>query len=324
MMKNKTVQCVPNFSEGKDKVIIEKIVEPLKNQEGFKLISYESDQNYNRTVVTLIGDPYKMLTPLLAFFKNAVEFIDMNQQKGEHPRMGAIDVVPFIPIGHIDIDECVEISKTFGKLVNDTLAIPVFLYAKSATTQDRVELPSIRKGEFEGMQEKLQDPIWKPDFGDQIVHKTFGVVAIGARLPLIAYNIDIQTTDMKVTKKLAKTIRQSSGGFQYIQAGPALLEDKGFAQVTMNILDYKKNPIYRVYETIHMEALRYGLKIISSEIVGLVPKDALYRSLQYYLDMEDIAYDKEMSIDDVTTYAIKYLALRDFDKYKIIEAHIED
>lgn len=323
-MKQKIVQCVPNFSEGTNKEIIERIVEPLKNQKGFKLVSYEADSNYNRTVVTLIGDPYMMMDPLLRFFEQATQLIDMNHQKGEHPRMGAVDVVPFIPIENIDIDECIEISKSFGKKVFETLNIPVFLYAKSAQSNDRIDLPNIRRGEFEGMAEKIKDPIWKPDFGQQEIHKTFGVVAIGARLPLIAYNIDLDTDDMKITKNLAKAIRQSSGGFQYIQAGPAFLEDKNHTQVTMNILDYKKNPIYRIYETIHMEALRYGIRIKSSEIVGLVPKDAIYRSLQYYLDMEDIPYQKDMSIDDIVHLGIKYLGFRDFDKFKIIEAHIED
>jgi len=174
------------------------------------------------------------------------------------------------------------------------------------------------------MKEKLSKPEWKPDFGENEIHPTFGVVAIGARIPLIAYNIDLDTDDMKITKNLSKAIRQSSGGFQYIQAGPAYIEDKHHTQVTMNILDYKKNPIYRVYETIHMEALRYGIKVLSSEIVGLVPKDAIYRSLRYYFDMENITYDKDMSFDDIVAYAVKYLKLRDFDKSKIIEAHIED
>ncbi len=323
-MKHKIVQCVPNFSEGIDKDKIEKIIEPLKNKKGFKLISYEADQNYNRTVVTLIGDPYMMIEPLLDFFKVARDLIDMNHQKGEHPRMGAVDVVPFIPIENIDIEECIDLSKLLGQKIYETLDIPVFLYAKSAQSDDRIDLPNIRRGEFEGMSSKIKESLWKPDFGKNEIHKTFGVVAVGARLPLIAYNIDLDTDDIKITKNLAKAIRQSSGGFQYIQAGPAFLDDKNHTQVTMNILDYKKNPIYRIYETICMEANRYGIKIKSSEIVGLVPRDAIFRSLQYYLDKDKIEYKKDMSLQEIVNFGIKYLGLREFDKYKIIEAHIED
>lgn len=323
-MNQRIVQCVPNFSEGKDQSIIEKIVAPLKNKKGFKLVSYESDKDYNRTVVTLIGDPEQMIDPLLEFFDRAKEHINMNHQKGEHPRMGAVDVLPFIPIDNISIDECVEISKKLGQLIYEKLDIPVYLYARSASNQSRVELPNIRRGEFEGMKDKISKPEWKPDYGKNEIHPTFGVVAVGARIPLIAYNIDLDTDDMKITKKLSKAIRQSSGGFQYIQAGPAYIEEKEHTQVTMNILDYKKNPIYRIYETIRMEALRYGINITSSEIIGLVPKDAIYRSLQYYLDKENIAYDKNMSLKQIVTYGITYLRLRDFDESKIIEAHIED
>ena len=321
---NKIVQCVPNISEGRDLDKIEKIVQPLKNNKGFKLVSYEPDQDYNRTVITLIGNPDDMIDPLVAFFKEALNHIDMNHHKGEHPRMGAVDVVPFIPIEDVSIDECVSYAKSLAEKVNTYLDIPIYLYAQAASTSDRENLPTIRKGEFEGMKEKIKDPKWNPDYGKPQIHETFGVTAIGARIPLIAYNIDLDTDDLDIAKTLAKTIRKSSGGFQYIQAGPAYLEEKGHTQVTMNILDYKKNPIYRMYEMIHMEALRYGVKVISSEIVGLVPKDAIYRSLLYYLDMHHIAYDKQMSLNQMTSYAIKYLGFRDFDSSKIIEYHIED
>ena len=187
----KIVQCVPNFSEGIKIDVIEKIVEPLKNQDGFKLISYESDQDYNRTVVTIIGDPDSMILPLVNFFEQALIHIDMNFQKGQHPRMGAVDVVPFIPIENVTDDECIEVAKTLSDQISKKLNIPIFLYAKAATQKNRVKLPQIRKGEFEGMKEKIKLDIWKPDFGTSKVHETFGVSAIGVRDPLIAYNIDI-------------------------------------------------------------------------------------------------------------------------------------
>ena len=320
----KIVQCVPNISEGRDLEKIKKVIEPLKDKKGFKLISYEPDQDYHRTVITLIGDPDDMIDPLVEFFKQAEQLIDMNKHKGEHPRMGAVDVVPFIPIQGIKIDECVNYAKKLARKVNDALDIPIFLYAQAASNPDRENLPTIRKGEFEGMKEKIKDPKWMPDYGKPNIHETFGVTAIGARLPLIAYNIDLDTDDLEIAKTLAKTIRKSSGGFQHIQAGPAFLEERNHTQVTMNILDYKKNPIYRMYEMIRMEALRYGVNVTSSEIVGLVPKDAIYRSLCYYLDMENIKHDSSMNLDETTHYAIQYLGFRDFDSSKIIEFHIED
>ncbi|HHX78178.1 MAG TPA: glutamate formimidoyltransferase, partial [Acholeplasmataceae bacterium] len=307
------VQCVPNFSEGRRLNIIEKIIAPLKNQKGFKLISYEPDADYNRTVVTLIGDIDALIEPLLNFFSEALNYIDMNQHSGEHPRMGAVDVVPFIPITGITIEECISIATELAKKVNERFSIPVYLYANAANYSERENLPTIRSGEFEGMKEKIKEDKWLPDFGEPKIHETFGAVAIGARMPLIAYNIDLDTKDEKIANKIARTIRKSSGGFQYVQAGPAFLEEKGHVQVTMNILDYKKNPIYRIFETVKMEAKRYGIKATSSELIGLCPKDALIRSISYYLDIEKIPYKKDMSLEDITIYSIKYLNLRNFN-----------
>lgn len=316
------VQCVPNISEGRDLHKIEQIVEPLKNQQGFKLISYEPDKDYNRTVITLIGDPEHMIMPLINFFKRALELIDMNTHQGEHPRMGAVDVVPFIPIQEVTIDECVEYAKSLADHVSFMYHIPVFLYAKAAQKKERESLPEIRKGEFEGMKEKIKDPLWMPDYGSPEIHPTFGVVAIGARIPLIAFNIDLNTMDEKIASSIAKAIRQSSGGFQYIQAGPATLLDKGFVQVTMNILDYKKNPIYRILETVKMEARRYHVEVKSSEIVGLLPKEALVDSIKYYMSCDGLTLDKQASLDEITVLAKKYLMFRDFEKLKMIEANL--
>jgi glutamate formiminotransferase / 5-formyltetrahydrofolate cyclo-ligase len=320
---NKIVQCVPNFSEGIKKEIIEKIVEPLKNQSGFKLVSYESDEDYNRTVVTLIGNPDDMIKPLINFFEQALIHIDMNQQKGEHPRMGAVDVVPFIPIKNITVEECIEVAKNLSQQISVELDVPIYLYAQAAKKDNRINLPSIRKGEFEGMKEKIKEEQWIPDYGMATVHQTFGVTAIGVRSPLIAYNIDLDTDDMEIAKKLARTIRKSSGGFQYVQAGPAYLNDRGHVQVTMNILDYKKNPIYRIYETIRMEALRYDVKIISSEIIGLCPYNAIYNSLKYYFSLNSLNIPKKLSFNDLILEAKRFIKLRDFNESKIIEYHIE-
>ncbi|TVP85211.1 MAG: glutamate formimidoyltransferase [Acholeplasmataceae bacterium] len=316
------VQCVPNLSEGRDLAKIHAITEPLKDQPGFKLISLEPDQDYHRTVITLIGDPMAMQKPLLAFFKKAAELIDMNTHQGEHPRMGAVDVVPFIPIQGITIEDCIDHAETLAKTVAETLDIPVYLYADAAKEPSRTRLPAIRKGEFEGMKDKIKTSDWKPDFGPAAIHPTFGVVAIGARIPLLAYNIDLATDDMKIAKAIARAIRQSTGGFQYVQAGPAFLEDKGHVQVTMNILDFKKNPVYRIFETVKMEAARYQVDVTASEVVGLFPKAALTDSLKYYHGVTGQPFDKDMTLDDVVDASIRYLKLRDFDRLKIIEANL--
>lgn len=319
---NKIAQCVPNISEGRDLNIIDYIVEPLKNQTGFKLISYEPDRDYNRTVITLIGDPHLMIIPLIEFFRRAIEKIDMRIQKGEHPRMGAVDVVPFIPISNITMEECVEHAKDLAIHVSYMHQIPVYLYAKAATQENRISLPDIRKGEFEGMAQKIGEPEWKPDYGNPMIHETFGVVAIGARMPLIAFNIDLNTTDEKVASAIAKSIRQSSGGFQYIQAGPAILSDLQCVQVTMNILDYKKNPMYRIFETVAMEAKRYQVLIKGSEIIGLIPKDALIDTVKYYQQCMNQPFDKNINLESLSTLAIFHLKLRGFSISKIIESYL--
>jgi glutamate formiminotransferase len=220
------------------------------------------------------------------------------------------------------MEECIEYAKSLADHVSIMHHIPVFLYAKAAQVKERESLPEIRKGEFEGMKEKIQEPMWKPDYGLPMIHPTFGAVAIGARMPLIAFNIDLETDDEKVANQLAKVIRQSSGGFQFIQAGPAMLKERGHVQVTMNILDYKKNPIYRILETIKMEIKRYGVSVTSSEIVGLLPKEAITDSLKYYFACDKIPFDSKMGLDDLTKHAIHYLKFRDFSPLKIIEAYV--
>ncbi len=230
------VQCVPNFSEGRDLDKIEKIVSVL-DDEGYKLISYEPDGDYNRTVVTLLGEPKAIIKGLLKMTSQCIDLIDMNNQSGQHPRMGAIDVIPFISISNITMEECVTYSNQCAKEINELYNIPIFMYAEAANKKDRVRLPNIRKGEFEGMKDKIKDPNWSPDYGINEIHPTFGVIGVGARKPLIAYNIDLDTEDEEIASKLARWIRGSSGGYKFIQAGPAYLESRGHMQVTMNILD---------------------------------------------------------------------------------------
>lgn len=320
----KIVQCVPNISEGRDLAKIERIITPLKSVEGVKLISVEPDADYNRTVITLLGNPENMIEPLIEFINLAKKEIDMNLHFGEHPRMGAVDVIPFIPISNVEMTECIEYAKKLGELVFNKLAVPVFLYAEAATKKSRVSLPNIRKGEFEGLKDKIKEEIWTPDYGKNEIHPTFGAVAIGARLPLIAYNIDINTDKQNIANNIAKAIRKSNGGFAYVQAGPAFLQKEGHMQVTMNILDYKKNPLYRVLETVKMEAKRYDVDVLSSEVVGLIPKETILNSLKYYLAVDKKAYKEDFTLKEISELAIKYIGFRDFNVNKIIEANLGD
>lgn len=220
------------------------------------------------------------------------------------------------------MDECVTYANTVAKRINDQFNIPIFMYAEAANQKSRVKLPNIRKGEFEGMKDKIKDDKWAPDYGKQEIHPTFGVIGVGARIPLIAYNIDLSTENTKRTGAIARAIRFSSGGFRHIQAGPVFLDSRGHTQVTMNILNYKKNPIYRVLETVKMEAKRYHIYVPSCELVGLIPKEALLKSIKYYFQVEGKEFDVNMSLDDIVKYSIMYIGFRDFDKSKIIEANI--
>lgn len=286
------VQCVPNFSEGRDLEKIEKIISPLRGKEGVKLLNYEPDKNYNRLVVTVIGEPQKVKDAVLESIGVAKDVIDMNSHKGQHSRFGATDVCPFIPIKDMTMEEAVELSKELGKEVADKYNIPVFLYESAASKPERENLATVRKGEFEGLDDKFEDPNWSPDFGENKKHPTAGAIAIGARRPLIAYNINLDTTNIKIASKIAKTIRHSSGGYRYIKAGPVEIPERGITQVTMNLTDYTKTSMYRAFEAVKMEAKRYGVNVCGSEVVGLCPMEALIDVASYYLGLEDFSLHK--------------------------------
>lgn len=286
------VQCVPNFSEGRDLDKIEKIVNPLRGKEGVKLLNYEADKNYNRLVVTVIGDPQKVKNAVFEAIGVAKDVIDLNVHEGQHSRFGATDVCPFIPIKGMSMDDAINLSKELGEEVASKYNIPVFLYEKAASKPERENLATVRKGEYEGLDEKLLDTNWKPDFGEAKKHPTAGAIAIGARSPLIAYNINLDTKDIEVAKSIAKTIRYSSGGYRYIKAGPVEVPERGITQVTMNLTDYTKTSIYRAFEAVKMEARRYGVNVTGSEIVGLCPMEALIDAASYYLGLENFYLNK--------------------------------
>lgn len=288
---NKIVECVVNYSEGRNKEVIDSITSVFI-AEGIKLLNVEADSDYNRVVVTVAGEPQAVKEKVVESVLLATRLIDMNVHVGQHPRMGATDVVPFIPIKNMSMAECVTLAKEVGELIALHANVPVFLYEAAATAIHRENLADIRKGEYEGMAKKMTDDRWKPDFGPDQPHSTAGVVAVGARMPLIAFNIDLATTDVSIANKIAKAIRNSSGGYRYIKAGGVEVKERGLVQVTMNITDYTKTPIYRVFETVKMEAMRYGVAVCGSEIVGLVPMEAIVESAAYYLRFNNVNKDK--------------------------------
>ena len=286
------VQCVPNFSEGIDLNKIEEIVNPLRGISGVKLLNYEADKDYNRLVVTVIGEPEAVKNAIFKSIGVAASTIDMNYHKGQHSRFGACDVCPFIPIKDMTMDDAVNLSKELAQMVGESYKIPVFLYECAATRGERENLATVRKGEFEGLDKKLEDTNWTPDYGVNKKHKTAGAIAIGARRPLIAYNINLDTTNIEIASKIAKTIRHSSGGYRYIKAGPVEVPERKITQVTMNLTDYTKTSMYRAFEAVKMEARRYGVNVTGSEVVGLCPMEALVDVAAYYLGLEDFTLDK--------------------------------
>jgi glutamate formiminotransferase len=288
---NELIECVPNISEGRNKDVITEIIENLKKT-GVKLLDYSSDQDHNRTVITFVADKTTVKKGALQVARDAVRLIDLRHHSGTHPRMGAVDVIPFIPISGVTIKDCVEISKEVGSEISKELNVPVYLYAESATSEARRLLPEIRKGEFEGFSEKINDPAWIPDFGEARIHPTAGVTAVGAREFLIAFNINLSTKDINIAKKIARSIRESSGGLKYIQAKEMYLDDKGCVQVSMNILNYKKAPIYRVFEIVKMEANRFGVDVLESELVGLMPMNAALESFAFYIQLPQLTEDQ--------------------------------
>jgi len=290
-MKN-IIECVPNFSEGRDADKIEKIVEPFRGQDKVKLLDYQRDEDHNRSVVTVVGESDALKDAVIASMRTAVELIDMRSHQGQHPRMGAIDVVPFIPVKNITMEETVQLSRKVADEAAAALNLPIFLYEASATRLERRNLAKIRKGQFEGMPDKLKDADWAPDFGPAQIHPTAGVTAVGARMPLVAYNVNLATNNMAIADSIARKVRHIGGGLRYCKAIGIDLKDRGIVQVSMNMTDYTKTALYRVLELIRIEARRYGVNVVGSEIIGLVPMGALIDSAAYYLGLEEFSMEQ--------------------------------
>ncbi|MGI6131944.1 MAG: glutamate formimidoyltransferase [Bacillota bacterium] len=282
----RVVECVPNFSEGRRKEVIEAIVEPFRVAPEVTLLDYAPDADHNRTVVTVAGDPENVLAAVFEAIRTAASLIDMEEHTGEHPRMGATDVVPFVPIREITMTECVDLARRLGSRVGEELGIPVFLYEAAATRPERTNLADIRRGQYEGWKTKINDPDWKPDFGPSALHPSAGATVVGARMPLVAFNVNLGTSDMRIANSIARAVRHIGGGLRFVKALGIEMQDRGIVQVSMNLTNYTKTPIYRVMEMIRAEARRYGVPIISSEIIGLTPAESLFDVAAYYLQLE--------------------------------------
>ncbi|ABW18142.1 glutamate formimidoyltransferase [Alkaliphilus oremlandii] len=288
----KVVQCVPNFSEGRDLDKVERIINPFRGKEGVKLLDYSTDFDHNRAVVTVVGEPEAVKHAVIEAMRIAIEEIDMTKHEGQHPRMGAIDVVPFIPIKNMTMEEAVELAKEVGKEAWEKYNLPIFLYEKAASNPERENLATVRKGQFEGMAEKVKAPEWAPDFGNGEIHPTAGITAVGARMPLVAFNVNLDSPTLEIANKIAKNVRHLSGGLRYCKGIGIELKERGIVQVSMNMTDYTKTALYRAFELIKIEARRYGVNVIGSEIIGLLPMEALIDTAVYYLGVEDFSMDQ--------------------------------
>jgi glutamate formiminotransferase len=273
-MPTRVVECVPNISEGRRQDVIDAVVAAVRAVPGVRVLNVQSDESHNRTVVTFAGQPEPVAEAAFALVDRAVALIDMNQHRGEHPRLGAVDVVPFVPIGSTTMEECVALARRVADQVWTRLRVPVYFYAEAASSPQRVRLPDIRRGEYEGLAEKMRQPEWAPDVGEPAPHPTAGAVVIGARRPLIAYNVNLHTSDVAIARTVAKAVRESSGGLVGVQA-MGVMAASGQAQVTINVLDHARTPLQRIFDLVRIEAERFGVAVAESEVVGLIPLDAV-------------------------------------------------
>jgi glutamate formiminotransferase len=286
------IECVPNLSEGRRADVVSGMADAVRRVEGVRLLDWSSDASHNRSVFTFAGTAEGVEAAVLALFERAVAQIDLRTHKGEHPRLGAVDVVPLIPIEGVTMAECVALAKTLASTVAARFQLPVYLYEEASNDPARKNLEDIRRGEFEGLAVKMATPGWAPDYGPATPHPSAGASVIGARMALIAYNINLATDRLDVAKKIAAGIRHSSGGYRFVKAMGIRLEARGIVQVSMNLTNYEKTPIFRVFETVKREAARYGVAVLESEIVGLVPTAALTAAADFYLQLQGFNADQ--------------------------------
>lgn len=282
----KRVMCIPNYSEGTNTETIEKIADAFRNREGVKLVDYQPDQNHNRTVIEAIGDPEALIEAVIASAKVAIECIDMTKHHGGHPRMGAVDVVPFVPITDVTMEECVDYAKRTGEALG-ALGIPVYLYEEAASAPERKNLAAVRKGEYEGFFDKMKEDGWAPDFGPTEMNAKSGATAVGARVHLVAFNVNLNTNKLEIAQAIAKRVRFIGGGLRFVKAIGLALEDRNQVQVSMNLVNVQKTSIYQALEMVKAEARRYGVSVGGTEVIGMVPLEALVESAAYYMQIEN-------------------------------------
>jgi glutamate formiminotransferase len=284
------VECVPNFSEGRRKEVVDAIADMARGVEGVRVLDVEMDASHNRSVITFVGEPEKVKAAAFACAAKAVELIDLNEHEGEHPRVGAVDVIPFVPISEVEMSDCVELARSLGEEISEQLNVPVYLYEAAATRPDRKNLAKVRKGQFEGLREEIKtNPDRAPDFGPSEMHPTAGAVVVGAREPLIAYNINLGTGDLSVAKSIAKAVREKDGGLKHVKALGFETDREDVVQVSMNLVNYRETPVFTVFDAVKSLADERGIPIIGSEVVGLIPEDALVDCAEHYLKILDFS-----------------------------------
>ena len=280
------IECVPNVSEGRRPEVLQSMLRGIGRVAGVRLLDHSSDASHNRSVLTMAGEAHGLKDAVMALFEVAIGSIDLRSHTGEHPRLGAVDVIPFIPIEGVTMADCVTLARETGAEIAKRFDVPVFLYEEAARVPGRTQLEDIRRGEFEGLAARMEAPEWAPDFGPPRPHPSAGATVVGARMPLIAFNINLATDRLDVAKKIAVAIRHSSGGFRFVKAIGVALQDRGIVQVSMNLTNFEKTPIFRVFEAVRREAARYGVSVLESEIVGLVPAAALVSTAEYFLRLD--------------------------------------
>ena len=295
---SKLVECVPNFSEGRRPEVIEAIAEEVRQVANVKLLDVKADPSHNRVVVTFVGEPQAEKQAAFNCCKKAAELIDMEKHHGEHPRIGATDVIPFIPVKNVSMEECAQLADELAQEIAAKLNIPVYLYEEAAKIPGRKALPDIRKGQYEGLKTEISKPERRPDYGPAQLHPTAGATVVGARQFLIAYNINLDTSDVNIAKKIANSIREAKGGYKYVRAMGVTVQigDRDIAQVTINMVNYQGTPLFRVFETVKSEAARYGVNVLGSEIIGLTPMQALLDAAEFYLRLD--GFDRKQVLED--------------------------
>ena len=290
MSVKRLVECVPNFSEGRDEKIVEEIIDEARACD-VTILDYSFDQDHNRTVLTMVGEPEEIKKAAINTAKKAIELIDMSKHEGAHPRMGAVDVIPFTPVMNVDMDDCIELANAVGEELGK-MDVPVYLYEDAATAPKRKNLATVRKGQYEGFFEKIKEEEWAPDYGPAEMNEKAGATAVGARVPLVAFNVNLDTPDEDIAMAIAKKVRHIGGGLRFVKGIGLKLEERNQTQVSMNLVNYEKTAMYQAFEMIKMEAERYGVSVVGSEVIGTIPMAALIDAAEYYLQIENWNIDQ--------------------------------